>query len=88
MSVLGSSHIIDIQISCQRCRIDWPSIMADLKAAGMSYQAQALVLDKRLSTIQRWLHDGVEPRYSDGADLIRMHAEVCGVYTTLERLKK
>lgn len=56
---------------------DWPAILADIHAAGVSYRQQAILLEVEYSTLQRWLQ-GTEPKYWMGNEILAMLLRTCG----------
>lgn len=63
-------------------RHDWPTLIADLRCAGMSYYKIALSLGVDHKTIRRW-GNGVEPLHIDGERLLCLHAEMMAPRETM-----
>jgi hypothetical protein len=59
-------------------RIDWPQLLRDLDAIGLSPVAVADLLGIARSTPYRWI-EGSEPLYSHGAGVLVLHSERCAV---------
>lgn len=63
--------------------VDWFKIFSDLKRAGINNSEVARRLGVPPTTIASW-KNGVEPKYSDGARLIELHASVpVALYTEI-----
>lgn len=56
-------------------RVDWPKVVRDLQAAGLSQSDQANRIGVTRSSVSMWAL-GVEPRYSAGAALLALHRKM------------
>ena len=64
MSRAGESHHLH----------DWPRIIAEIEASGLSPYKLALQLGVDPTTVRHWQADG-EPKHINGTELLRIHAE-------------
>jgi hypothetical protein len=62
---------------------DWPKVIAEIEAAGISLYKIALMLHRQYRTVQRWKEEGAEPKHYEGEMLLEIHAE----YVPHETLK-
>lgn len=68
----------------------WRRLAEDMKETGMSFNRQAMELDKEWSTFQRWIdaHSPSDPRWEDGQAMIELHRMVCGLELSVIRLEE
>ena len=55
-------------------RRDWPQIIRDLEAAGVTLWKISILMHRQFGMIQRW-RDGQEPRHYEGEMLLAIYAE-------------
>lgn len=53
---------------------DWPKIIKEIEASGITLYKLASMLGKQLVQVQRW-RDGSEPRHHEGEMLLRVLAD-------------
>lgn len=53
---------------------NWPAIIAEIEAAGISHYKLACMMHRQLNQIRRW-KQGCEPRHYEGQMLLMIHAE-------------
>lgn len=58
-------------------KTDWFRILAELDRAGVNNLAVARALKRDHTTVLRWKQGNAEPRHSDGAALLALHARFC-----------
>lgn len=58
-------------------RPDFPGIIRDLNAAGLSCYKIGLACRAQTFTVQRW-RNGSEPKHSQGVELINLHRLIVG----------
>lgn len=54
----------------------WPTLLMELRRAGYGPSKVAVALNVDKSVVSRWQNNGVEPLWSTGQRLIRLHARV------------
>lgn len=86
MSTLSSSGCVS-QIDIYPKQVNWRRILDDMKEHGLSYSAQAEALGRGWSSYQCYL-DGGEPRYGNGAAILRLHVNICGIELTMRRIEE
>ena len=64
--------------------LNWAGILEDIRASGCSIYKAAKTLGRPETTVWSWMR-GVEPSYSNGAALLKLHAECCGEESTKNR---
>lgn len=55
---------------------DWPQIIKDLQAVGLSYKRLSYLLNVAPGTVAGWV-GGSQPRYEHGRMLLKLHSENC-----------
>jgi hypothetical protein len=55
-------------------RHDWPQVIRELEAVGITKYKMALMMHRQYVQIQRWA-SGVEPKHYEGEMLLAIHAE-------------
>jgi hypothetical protein len=55
-------------------RENWPNLLGELHAAGITYHTVAKMMGCQFVQVQRWA-SGVEPKHHDGERLKAIHAE-------------
>lgn len=55
-------------------RHDWPQIIRDLEARGVTIHTISKMMRRQFVQVQRWLN-GVEPKHYEGEMLLLIHAE-------------
>lgn len=55
-------------------RHNWPQIIRDLEAAGLTLHTISKMMRRQYVQVQRWL-DGTEPKHYEGELLLLIHAE-------------
>lgn len=58
---------------------DWPGIIAELEAAGVSNSELARLLNVTRSAVFHWLRSGREPSYYYGEKILQIHARHCRI---------
>lgn len=57
-------------------RHDWPRIIAEIEASGVSLWKLALMAHVHMHTMQSWAAGKTEPRHSVGEWLLEFHVEL------------
>ncbi len=65
--------------------MDWPKVIEDIKATGLTYSAIANTIGAGWSTFQRY-REGGEPRHSVGSSILLVHSRHCGIELTKPRV--
>lgn len=65
--------------------LDWPTVMGDMSARGMTYYAQARAIGVRHSTYDHWRRFRGKPQHAYGEAILELHAKVCGHELTILR---
>lgn len=60
-------------------RTDWPKLLRELEAKGLSLPVIAAALKVARSAPYWWRDNGGEPLHSTGHALLALHAQVCGI---------
>ena len=64
--------------------LNWAGIIEDIRNSGCSVYKAAKRLGRPETTVWSWMR-GTEPSYSNGAALLKLHAECCGDDSTKKR---
>jgi hypothetical protein len=65
-------------------KIDWKTIIEDMKHRDYPYSKQAEAIGRGWSSFQGIMR-GCSPRFADGHALLILHAKVCGTQLTEKR---
>ena len=55
-------------------RRDWPKLIAELEAAGITVYKISLIIQRPYFVVKRW-KSGAEPRHYEGEALLALHSE-------------